>query len=116
MSAIDDMKTLTDPTSTPDERMAVVVNLTEQRLLNLLPVQNGTKLTSVPTSLEYIVTNIAMARFNRIGQEGMTSYGQDGLSLVFKNDDFDPYMDEINSYGDNGSEGGARRGKVTTVW
>lgn len=110
------MSDLLDPAVTPETKMQIVVDLTEQRLLNILPKQNGVKVKEVPAELEYIVTNVAMARYARVGQEGMTGYSQDGLNMVFKKDDFDPYMSEINSFGDDGSEGESRRGRVTMVF
>lgn len=114
---VNNMLALVDPTLTPDEKMRIVVDLTEQRLLNILPKQKGLKLTTVPPELEYIVTNVSMARYARVGQEGMSGYSQDGLNMVFRKDDFDPYMSEINSFAiDNGSEGGSSRGKVTMVF
>lgn len=110
------MSDLLDPEVTPEQKMAIVVELTEQRLLNILPKQHGLKLTKIPTQLEYIVTNVSMARYARVGQEGMSGYSQDGLNMVFRQDDFDPYMSEINSFGDDGSEGGSSRGRVTMVF
>ena len=110
------MSDLVDPEVAPEIKMAIVVELTEQRLLNILPKQNALKLTKVPAELEYIVTNVAMARYARVGQEGMSAYSQDGLNMVFRKDDFDPYMSEINSFGNDGSEGGGSRGKVTMVF
>lgn len=113
---VQNMLELVDPAVTPETKMVIVVKLTEQRLLNILPKQNGVKLKEVPTTLEYIITNVSMARYARVGQEGMTGYSQDGLNMVFRKDDFDPYMSEINSFGDDGSEGGASRGRVTMVF
>lgn len=110
------MAALLDPAETPDTKMGIVVELTEQRLLNILPKQHALKLTKVPAQLEYIVTNVSMARYARVGQEGMSGYSQDGLNMVFRQDDFDPYMSEINSFGDDGSEGGSSRGRVTMVF
>ena len=110
------MSDLLDPAVTPEIKMGIVVELTEQRLLNILPKQNALKLTKIPAELEYIVTNVSMARYARVGQEGMSGYSQDGLNMVFRQDDFDPYMSEINSFGDDGSEGGSSRGRVTMVF
>lgn len=52
----------------------------------------------VPTELEHVVIDVAAARFNRISSEGMTSNSQEGESLSFIDDDFAPYMDEINGF------------------
>lgn len=37
----------------------------------------------VPTQLEYIVVEVAINRFNRKGDEGYTSYSQEGQSINY---------------------------------
>ena len=52
----------------------------------------------VPVALEHVVIDVSAARFNRISAEGMTSQSQEGETLTFIEDDFSPYLDEINGY------------------
>ena len=54
--------------------------------------------TDVPEELEYIVIAVSVIRFNRIGSEGMTDQMIEGETLRFSDDDFAPYIDEINGY------------------
>ena len=74
---------------TTDEKIDVIERLTRQRLVSLL------KANEVPSNLEYIVSDITLKRFNRIGNEGMSSYQQEGLSISFPDSDFKEYADEI---------------------
>ena len=62
---------------TTDERLEVIQNRTEERLKIMLGVD-------VPDDLSYIVMEVTLKRYNRIGQEGMQSYSQDGLSMSFQ--------------------------------
>ncbi|NCB82120.1 MAG: phage head-tail connector protein, partial [Bacilli bacterium] len=65
-----------------------------ERLLLIL----GSDIKEVPPELEYVVLDVSLKRFNRIGQEGMQSYSQEGLSMTFSESDFDEYADEIESW------------------
>lgn len=78
----------------PDERLEVIEKRTRERLLLII----GSDITEVPLELEYVVLDVSLKRFNRIGQEGMQSYSQEGLSMTFSESDFDEYADEIESW------------------
>lgn len=92
MSAAEDYLILIDGQKSIAEKLAVVEKLTEQRLNVLL----GT--ISVPDKFQYILTNVVAARYNRIGGEGTKSTSQDGFNQTFNEDDFTPYLNEINAY------------------
>ena len=51
-----------------------------------------------PQTLEYIVMEVSIARFNRIGSEGNKSHSVDGESVTFSDDDFEPYMRDIDKF------------------
>lgn len=75
-----------------DERLQVIERRTKERLCAIL----GTE--EVPKKFEHISYEVTLKRFNRIGQEGMTSFGQEGLSMAFPESDFAEYKDEINDW------------------
>ncbi len=77
-----------------DERLEIIEKRTRDRLLLIL----GSGLIEIPSELEYVVLDVSLKRFNRIGQEGMQSYSQEGLSMTFSESDFDEYADEIESW------------------
>lgn len=95
MSTVEDIKTLYDDKKTPDEKLGVIEALTTSRLKRLLKLDKG---QDVPNEFGDVVTEVTAARFARIGNEGMKSYQQEGLSMTFPDDDFTQYMDEINAY------------------
>ena len=89
---------------TMDARLEIILNATKSRLKVLL---GG---IDVPDDLNYIVTDVSIMRFNRIGSEGLSSHSVEGESLSFSNNDFEPYMDDIQSYLNAQKE--ATKGKV----
>ena len=66
--------------------------------------------TTPPESMDHIVREVAIIRFNRIGSEGMTSHSVEGESLTFSDDDFAPFADEIQAFLDSQQE--SARGRV----
>ena len=51
-----------------------------------------------PESLDYIVRGVSIARYNKIGSEGLTSHTVEGESLTFAASDFDEYADDIAAF------------------
>ena len=75
-----------------DELLKIIINNTEKRLISLLPLETE----EIPERLEYIVEEVSVKRFNRVGAEGMTQESIDGRSNTFQSNDFDEYMDVID--------------------
>ena len=71
-----------------DELLEIIISNTEKRLISLLPVD----IEEVPERLEYIIEEVSVKRFNRVGAEGMTQESIDGRSNTFQSNDFDEYM------------------------
>lgn len=97
MAVIDDVKALLG-IEDEDKKLKVIITLTENRLKALL----GQK--EVPSELEYIVTEVSIARFNRIGSEGLSGHTVEGEALTFKDNDFDQYADDIQTWRDAQSD------------
>lgn len=86
----DDVKKLLSGST--DDKLEVIERRTRERLASLLGV------SVIPDSLEYIVFDVTNKRFNRVGQEGMQSYSQEGLSMAFPDSDFSEYQNEIDEF------------------
>lgn len=63
-----------------------------------------------PETLDYIVLEVSIKRFNRIGSEGLTSHTVEGEAISFVDNDFNSFSDDIQSYIDSQKE--LTRGKV----
>lgn len=66
-----------------------------------------------PESLDYIILEVTIKRYNRIGSEGLSSHSVEGESLSFSNDDFAEFATDIQSFLSKQKE--ATRGKVRFI-
>lgn len=66
-----------------------------------------------PESMDHIVREVAIARFNRIGSEGMTAHSVEGESINFAVDDFAEFADEIQAF--LNAQAQSVRGKVRFI-
>lgn len=63
-----------------------------------------------PESMNHIILEVAIVRYNRIGSEGLSSHSVEGESMNFAESDFAGYMDEIQAFIDSNKE--VKKGKV----
>jgi len=86
------------------KRLLSIVDADRDDLLNDLLEDAKTRLTiliresGIPDELEYIVINVAVARFNRIGSEGVAHHNVEGELSIYSKNDFEPFMEEIEAY------------------
>ncbi|MGC4020248.1 MAG: phage head-tail connector protein [Muricomes sp.] len=94
MAILDDVKTLLDiEASDMENKLNLIISNAEKQVLAYLPES----VTEVPGVLQYIVCELAIVRFNRIGNEGMSSYSQEGESITY-GDDISPYLPAIQAW------------------
>lgn len=96
MAVIEDVKVLLDIPETEkdlNKKLELIIKNAGWQVLSYLPAG----ITEVPEELGYIVTEMAVARFNRIGNEGMSSYSQEGESMTY-GDDISPYLSAIQAW------------------
>ena len=79
--------------SAMNDVLSTIKSLTESRLCIML---GGVQ--QVPEQLEYIVTEVSIIRFNRIGSEGASSHSVEGETIAYSDDDFAQFRDEIQAY------------------
>lgn len=87
-----------------DAKLLLIIESATARLRTLL---GGVE---PPNSLSYIIRDVSVMRFNRIGSEGMTSHTVEGESITFGDDDFAGYMDDIQAFLE--SQKNSARGRV----
>ena len=102
---------LDSPTQAMTDKLETIIGMTEQRLAFLL----GLPVNGIPTELSYIVVEVSIARFNRIGSEGVASHTVQGESLTWSDDDFKPYMDDIQEWLNAQDEVNTTRGRVRFI-
>lgn len=75
-----------------DDKLKLIISATTARLRVLL---GGVE---PPESLDYIVREVSVIRFNKIGSEGMKSHTVEGETQQFVDSDFDGYADDIQAF------------------
>lgn len=93
--------------SSRDTLLATIVNLATARLKLLI---GGIE---PPEELDHIIVELSVARFNRIGSEGLSSHSVEGESLSFTENEFAPFSAEIQAFLDDQEEN--TRGKVRFI-
>lgn len=87
-----------------DDKLKLIISNTTSRLKLLI---GG---IDPPESMNHIILEVSIMRFNRIGSEGLSSHSVEGESLSFAASDFDAFADEIQAFLSTQKE--SKRGKV----
>ena len=97
-----------------DDVLDIFIDNVTKHLLGKLRKVNK-EIEEVPSELDYIIEEIVIRRYNRIGTEGMKSESVEGHRVDFYEleKDFTPYEDIIDDYKDD-DDRKAKKGKV--IW
>lgn len=95
-----------------DDILKIIIKDTEQALSLKLGLENA---KPIPDELDYIVRGVAVKRYNRLANEGMSTYSQEGESITYNADDFDEYMDDINRWKDDHDKGDNLSGRFLFI-
>lgn len=87
-----------------DDKLSWILETNYSRLKNRLGE------IDVPDELEYIVLELSVIRFNRIGSEGLSSHTVEGESQNWNDDDFACFENDINDWLDNQTD--TKKGRV----
>ena len=74
-----------------DELVFEIIELTKSKILNYI------NKAELPNELEFILIELAIQRYNRIGSEGIASENVDGKSVSY-DDDFEKYKTYLDDY------------------
>ena len=74
-----------------EELITEIVNITEAKILNYINA------IEMPKELEFVLIELSVQRFNRIGSEGIASENIDGKSVSY-DDDFIGYKHYLDDY------------------
>lgn len=66
-----------------------------------------------PEDLDYVIIEVVVKRFNRIGSEGLSIHTVEGESLHFTDDDFKEFEGDIQAFLDSQKE--TTKGKVRFI-
>lgn len=82
-----------------DDLLNLLINTASIQLLNKLKVIGDIKI--IPEELRYIVIELVIIRFNKIGSEGIQTENVEGYTATYTSTELSQYNDEIQSYIDN---------------
>lgn len=105
LSTLKELLGLEKGDTSQDRKLLWLLDTAEARLKLLL---GG---VAPPDEMEYIVIEVAIIRFNRIGSEGLSAHTVEGENQTFADNDFSGFMDEIEAYRNrdgNGKKGGLK--------
>lgn len=105
-----DLKTLLQ---IKDNSRDAILNLIAKNTESALCFKLGEK--EVPDELSYIALEVAVKRYNRIANEGMSQYSQEGETITFKSNDFDEFADDIDQWKNNNDKKPKSLGGVTFI-
>lgn len=90
-----------------DDKLRLIIKNATARLKMLL---GG---IDPPETLDYIIFEVAIVRFNKIGSEGFDNHSIEGESITFSNADFKDFETDIQAFLD--SQKDSTRGKVRFI-
>lgn len=94
--SLSDLKTmLVIKSDQNDDVLKLIIKNTVQALKFKLGLQAS---DTFPVELSYIPLEVCVRRFNRLKNEGMQTYTQEGQSITFDSNDFDDFLDDINAW------------------
>ena len=76
-----------------DALLKLIIDNKDQALRFKLELTNDEK---IPGELGDIELEVSVRRFNRLQNEGMSQYSQEGESITFNSSDFDDFLDDID--------------------
>lgn len=75
-----------------DRKLALILTGTKKRLKFLLGGSDP------PDEMDYIILDVSIIRYNKLGSEGLSAHSVEGESLSWSDNYFSGYMDDINAY------------------
>lgn len=92
-----------------DELLLSLINRNSKAILNYI------KEKEVPKDLEYIVAELVIARYNRIGSEGLNSENSDGVSFSYNNNSLDTYKKDLDKWISNNKAQSTKRVRMRLI-
>lgn len=114
-SYLSDVKTLlgfADNNEDQDVVLTRVIRNTQASLRVKLHLAGG---QPTPRELGYIITEVSIKRFNRLNNEGMTNYTQEGESIAFNANDFAEFQDDIDAWLADNQKSRSTLGRVAFI-
>ena len=100
---------IVEPTEAMEDKIEAIMEMTEQRLALMLGQ------TTIPEELSFIVVEVTISRFNRLGSEGTSSHSVSNETLTWNDSDFKPYLDDIQTWLNAQEDPNTTRGRIRFI-
>ena len=100
---------ISEPTEQVEQQINTIISITENRLKLLINEK------PIPDELKYIVVEVAVKRYNRLGSEGLASHSVEGESMTWSDNDFKDYQSDISLWLSNQEEPPTNRGRIRFI-
>ena len=75
-----------------EELLREIIDITNSKILNYIDK------TELPNELEFVLIELSIKRFNRIGSEGFVSETVDGKTMSYEESEFEGYKKYLDDY------------------
>ncbi|KPH23118.1 phage head-tail connector protein [Limosilactobacillus fermentum] len=107
---LNELKTMLQLTSDKHNALLnLIIKNTEQALRFKLGLAQKDEF---PSELGFVSLEVCVRRYNRISNEGMASYSQEGQSITFSSSDFDDFESDINTWREQNGKNVKSLGRV----
>lgn len=79
-----------------DQVLTIIINNTKSHLKVWL--KKHAELDEIPSELNFIIEEMVINRFQKLGSEGMKSESVEGRSVTYREDEFKPYLSILETY------------------
>lgn len=105
---IDKIKTILKIKDNDEDRLRLIEVLLENAIATIRLYINIQGNDIFPDSLEFIVVELTVARYRKIGAEGISTEKIDDLSTTYSLNDLSRYKDLLDMYKDNNGKSGKK--------
>ncbi|HAC2411861.1 TPA_asm: hypothetical protein GJA98_14990 [Listeria monocytogenes] len=81
-----------------DDLLKDIIEESEQRILNYVNQDGINEIAELPASLNYVIRDVSIKRFNRLDSEGASSDSEEGKSFSWESSYIDEYKQVLDKY------------------
>ena len=96
-----------------EARVAIYIQQAKQAIM--VYIRPYLEYNYFPTELNYLVDQLALAKYNKFHNEGVKSISEEGLSMTFDSNDLTNYLPDIQAWIDSTGKDASQQGR-TVGW
>lgn len=93
-----------------EARVAIYIQQAKQAIM--VYIRPYLEYNYFPTELNYLVDQLALAKYNKFHNEGTNSISEEGLSMTFDSNDLTNYLPDIQAWIDSTGKDASQQGRA----